>query len=261
MVDQAAVIALREGLFQVELREAGSGAPLLFLHSEWGPPAPELVDALADGLRVLLPSHPGFGATTGTEQLHDLPDLLYYYLDLLDALDLRDLPLVGHGLGGMIAAELAALQPERFSRLVLIAPLGLWNDAYPVLDFFAATPVELAAALYHDPESPAAKARAAVPPEDEGYLAFMLERAKSMATAAKYLWPIPNRGLARRLHRIRVPTLLLWGESDGIVPTRYGADFQRLLPRAEFATIPAAGHLPDAEQPAELAARIARFVG
>jgi pimeloyl-ACP methyl ester carboxylesterase len=253
-------VLLRGGLFAVELREIGAGAPLLFLQSEWGPPDPTFVQALAATRRVLDPSHPGVGATTGDGQIHDLGDLLIYYLDLLDALDLRDLPLVGHGLGGMIAAELAALQPERFTRLVLIAPLGLWDPAEPVLDFFAATPAELAAALYHDPTSPAATARAAVPPEGDGYVEFMLARASSMAVAAKYLWPIPNRGLARRLHRVGMPTLLIWGASDRLCPPGYGHRFQRALPAAELVVIPAAGHLPDVEQPARLAELIDQFV-
>src|SRR5262249_48682025 len=150
------------------------------------------------GFRTISPSHPGFGASTGAEQLHDLTDLLVYYLDFLDAADLRDVPLVAHGLGGMFAAELAALQPERFTRLVLVAPFGLWNDAHPTADFFATTPADLAGLLYTDPSSPAARKVAETPaPDSEGYVELMLERAKSMATAAKYLWPIPNRGLAR----------------------------------------------------------------
>jgi pimeloyl-ACP methyl ester carboxylesterase len=230
------------------------------LHGEWGRQWDDFLGALAAERRVIAPCHPGFGETTGTDQLLDLPDLIYYYLDFLDALDLRGLPLVGHGLGGMLAAELAAVQPERFSRLVLIGPLGLWNPAYPVLDFFAAAPDELAAATYHDPESPVARAAAAVPAEGEPYVNYMLERAKSLATAAKYLWPIPNRGLNKRLHRIRIPTLLVWGESDGICPPRYAADFQAAIPHAERAIVAKAGHLPQTERPGELAEIVSKFI-
>src|SRR5205823_3241514 len=149
--------------------------------------------------------------------------------DLLDALQLRDLALVGHGLGGMFAAELAAVQPERFGRLVLIAPFGIWNPQRPIMDIFAAEPERLAAALYHDPTSEAARATAAVPPDDAGYVEYTLERARAMATAASYLWPIPNRGLSKRLHRVRVPTLLVWGASDGVCPVEYGREFQAAI--------------------------------
>jgi pimeloyl-ACP methyl ester carboxylesterase len=253
-------LSVRGGEFEIELAEAGEGAPLLYLHGEWDPPWDPFLASLARSRRVIAPRHPGFGSSTGTERLQDLPDLIYYYLDFLDALALRDLPLIGHGLGGMIAAELAAVQPERFSRLVLIAPLGLWNAAYPVLDYFSTEPADLARALYHDPEAPTAKEATTVPTEDQAYVRFMLDRAKSLATAAKYVWPIPSRGLRKRLHRVRLPTLLVWGESDGIVPPRYAEDFRALLPSTRVALIPAAGHQVQAEQPEQLAEVVVEFL-
>jgi pimeloyl-ACP methyl ester carboxylesterase len=254
------LVSIRNGQLVAEVLEAGAGEPLLYLHGEWGLAWDEFLATLAGSRRVIAAGHPGFGNSTGTEHLHDLPDLIYYYLDFLDALELHNLPLIGHGLGGMFAAELAAVQPERFSRLVLIAPLGLWNPSYPVLDFFAAEPAELAAALYHDPESPVAQAATAVPTEEHAYRQFILDRAKGMATAAKYLWPIPNRGLSKRLHRVRPPTLLIWGESDGICPPRYGQDFLAALPNARLEIIPEAGHLPQAEQPEVLAKLVTAFL-
>jgi pimeloyl-ACP methyl ester carboxylesterase len=252
-------VAVRDG-FEVDLLDEGAGPPLLYLHGTFGRREEELIGRLARSHRVLAPCHPGYGGTTGAERLSDLHDLIYYYLDLLDELALRDLALVGHGLGGMFAAELAAVQPERLTGLVLIGPLGLWNPAHPVLDFFAAEPERLAAALYHDPSSPAARATATVPPDDNGYVAYTLDRASAMAAAARYLWPIPNRGLAKRLHRVRTPTLLLWGESDGLCPVEYGREFQAAIAGAELAVLPAAGHMVTVEQPAELARLIERFL-
>jgi pimeloyl-ACP methyl ester carboxylesterase len=253
-------VAVRGGDFQIDLLASGAGPPLLYLHSEWGRPWDAFLGSLAESYRVLAPSHPGVGNSTGTERLQDLTDLIYYYLDFLDSLELRNLPLVGHGLGGMIAAELAAVQPERFSRLVLIAPLGLWNPAYPVLDFFATEPADLGRALFHDPESPIAQAATAIPTDNDAYVRFMLDRAKGMAVAAKYLWPIPNRGLNKRLHRVRTPTLLVWGESDRLCPPAYGQDFLRLLPNARLEIIPGAGHLPQTEQPTTLAKAVNVFL-
>ena len=258
---QQTKVAVRGGLFNTEVLEGGSGDPVLFLHGITGPRWDPFLEALAARYRVIAPAHPGFGESTGNEQILDLHDLIYYYLDFLDTLDLRGLPLIGHSLGGMFAAELAAVQPERFTRLVLIAPLGLWNAAYPVLDYFTATPAELSAALYHDATSPAAVATAQPPKEGEEMISFMLERAKSMATAAKYLWPIPNRGLTKRLHRVRVPTLLIWGESDGICPPRYGQDFQAQIAGSRLEVIKAAGHLPQVEQPERVVELVTKFVG
>jgi pimeloyl-ACP methyl ester carboxylesterase len=252
------------GRFQTSSLELGSGPPLLYLHGTWPLELAEgggpFLHALAERHRVLAPWLPGFGASTGNEQLVDLFDLLYYELDLLDALGLDNLTLVGHSLGGMLAAELAAVQPQRFTRLVLIGPLGLWNEAYPVPDFFTFSPAETAAALFADPEHPAARALAQPPAEGDEMIAHHLERARSLATSAKYLWPIPNRGLAKRLHRVRMPTLLLWGERDPLSPPRYADDFAALLPRSERALVEAAAHLPQVEQPERTAEAVLRFL-
>lgn len=258
---QVRKVAVRGGMFETEIIEDGSGPPLFYLHGVNGvQPGDPFLSRLAQDHTVIAPRLPGFGDSTGSEHLHDLHDLIYYELDLLDTLDLRALPIVGHSLGAMVAAEIAAVQPERVQSLTLIAPMGLWNPAYPVADFFAMAPAALAAATYHDPESPAAQAASRPPEDNEAYIAFMLDRAKSLATAAKYLWPIPNRGLNRRLHRVSAPTLLVWGESDRIVPPRYAEDFQAAIPTATTETIAAAGHLPQVEQPDQLAETIRRFL-
>jgi pimeloyl-ACP methyl ester carboxylesterase len=253
-------VAVRDGAFDTEVWEAGTGAPLLYLHGEgrpsWGP----FLDALAERHRVIAPLHPGYGSSTGTEQLQDVPDLVYYYLDFLDTLGLRGLPLVGHGLGGMIAAELAAVQPDRFTALVLVAPLGLWIADDPVTDFFATPPAQLAALLYHDTTSPAAQAAARVPTEGDEMIEYHVERAKSLATAAKYLWPIPNRGLAKRVHRISAPTLIAWGASDKIASPRYAEAFGRQIKGSRVEIVPEAGHLPHEEQPARLDALVSSFL-
>ncbi len=253
-------VPVRKNLFAADVIEAGAGPALLFLHGEMGRNWDDFLDRLAATRRVIAPCHPGYGDSTGTEHLLDLHDLIYYYLDFLDAANLRGLPLIGHGLGGMFAAELAAVQPDRFSRLVLIAPFGLWNPAYPVLDFFAADPPDLARATYHDPESAVAVAAAEAPSEGEPYVQFMLERAKSLATAAKYLWPIPNRGLTKRLHRVTMPTLIAWGASDGVCPVRYAEDFRAAIPSSELVVVDEAGHLPQVERPDELARVVLAFL-
>jgi len=253
-------VSVRNGAFSIEVWEAGAGDPVLYLHGEGRATWTPFLDALAEQCHVIAPLHPGYGESTGTDQLGDVPDLVYYYLDFLDALGLRNLPLVGHGLGGMFAAELAAVQPDRFSALVLVAPMGLWLQDDPVQDFFAMTPAVLSAALYHDPASAVAVAAAETPTEGDAMIAYHVERAKSMATAAKYLWPIPNRGLAKRLHRIAAPTLIVWGESDKIASPGYAEAFRQRIAGAEVALIPEAGHLPNEEQPARLAEAVLPFL-
>ena len=246
---QTKTVSVRNGMFQTEVLEDGDGPPLLYLHGVDGVRAGDpFMARLAQRYRVVAPLTPGFGASAGTENLRDIHDLIYYQLDLLDALGLRDLPVVGHALGGMFAAEIAAVQPERVRALVLIDAFGLWDARYPVADFFAMSPKALAAATYFDADTPEAQAAAQAPEDNEAYVAFALERAKSLATAAKYLWPLPNRGLADRAHRIAAPTLVLWGERDGIAPPQYAQIFKALIPQSEVTIIERAGHLPQVEQ-------------
>ncbi len=263
-------LPVRNGEFDVDVLEGGDGPPLLYLHGigglEWDP----FLERLASSHRVIAPRTPGFGGSTGSETLSDIHDLVYFYLDLLDALNLRDLPIAGHSLGGMIAAELAAVQPERFTSVVLIAPLGLWDPEHPVLDFFSVAPAELAQAMYFDQESEPAKSLASTPQaklpevdpdteEGKAVIDFYVERAKSMSTAAKYLWPIPNKGLSKRLHRVAQPTLLIWGAQDGICPPAYADDFMDVLPDATLRLVPDAAHMVHVEQPDAVAELVAGF--
>jgi pimeloyl-ACP methyl ester carboxylesterase len=265
-------VSVRDGIFEIDVLEAGSGDPLLYLHGigglEWG----EHLEQLAQSHHVIAPRHPGFGGSTGTDELADLPDLVYYYLDLLDEMQISNAVLVGHSLGGMIAAELAAVQPQRFSRVVLISPFGIWNEAHPGLDIFGSTPDEFASSLYADADSDAALAVAGKPPraaseasseaaQNEATIAFMLERAKAMSTAAKYLWPIPNKGLKKRIHRITQPVLILWGEVDGITPPALADDFDALLSDSRIEHVAGAAHMAPSEQPERVAELIGEFIG
>lgn len=253
-------VSVRDGAFNVEILEGGSGAPLLYLHGWRGLEWDAFLDRLARTHRVIAPRHPGYGETTGDDHLLDFHDLLIYYLDLLDALGLKQIPVVGHSLGAMVAVELAALQPDRFTKLGLIAPFGLWNPEHPVADFFVLSPADLSRACYFDQESPAAQAAAATPATDEGRVAVAVERVKSMRVAAKYLWPIPNRGLSKRIHRVTAPTLIVWGANDGICPPAYAEEFASRIQASQVQFIEQAGHLVEDEQPASVADALERFL-
>ncbi|HLY64387.1 MAG TPA: alpha/beta fold hydrolase, partial [Chloroflexota bacterium] len=213
-------ISLRGGMFDVDLLEEGAGPPLLYLHGIWDADHNLLLPELAKDHAILAPSLPGFGASTGESQLSDVHDAIYYFLDLLDALGFANAPLIGHCLGGMFAAELAAVQPERFSQLVLIAPFGLWSQAHPVPDFFSAAPGELEALLGPSSEREASSTPA--PETEDAKIEAAVRRAKAMSAAARFLWPLPNHGFKTRAHRVAAPTLLLWGAEDGICPPAYG---------------------------------------
>jgi pimeloyl-ACP methyl ester carboxylesterase len=264
-------VAVANGRYNVRVLEDGDGDPLLFLHGINGLHWDALLERLAGRYRVIAPSHPGFGDES-QQELDTVQDLVYAYLDLLDALDLDGVPVVGHSLGGMIAAELAATQPKRFTKLALMAPLGLWDINRPTFDFFACTPREMGEALFFDPESDAAKhagetglrqLAAAGHDSDEGQhlIDVYVERAKTLATTAKYLWPIPNRGLDKRIHRVSAPTLLIWGAGDGVIEPSYADDFMAAIDGARCEHVAEAGHELGIEQPERVAELITGFVG
>ena len=254
-------VSVRDGMFEAKLRIDGSGEPLLFLHGAgglrgWDP----FLAELAKQFTVYAPAHPGFESSTGIEHIDDLLDLVVYYNDFLDALGLASAHVVGHSLGGMFAAELAALSPQRVQRLVLVNSVGLWIEAHPVADFFAMTPEQLGVALWHDPNSEVAKAMMAVPEDEQAQLEVFLLRAQHLATAGKFLWPIPDKGLKKRIHRIKAPTLIVWGQSDGLAPAVYAQAFQQHIAGSQVSIMQGCGHMPMYEDPDGFVSVVANFL-
>lgn len=236
--------------------ESGDGSPLLFLHSGSGMSGSDpLIDALASQWGVVAPRHPGFVDPEDLNELRDVHDLALYHDELLDLLGLDAIPVIGHSFGGMVAAELAAHYPKRVSKLVLVAPVGLWNDAYPTADFFTAFPFGIAELLWHDPtskEAVAAMTAMAQDVEDTGsddpMTAMLLRVLPGLITLGKYMWPLPDRGLVRRLRRISAPTLVVWGEKDKLAPSQYADDFVAGIPNAKAEFLPDAGHMAPYEK-------------
>jgi pimeloyl-ACP methyl ester carboxylesterase len=254
------IVQLPGGRTQTVFR-GGDGPPLVFLHAGGGlvPDDPMLLE-LAGSYTVLAPIAPGFADLADLDEIRDVHELAMHYDDLLEALDLDGVPVVGHSFGGMTAAELAAHHPHRVSKLVLIAPVGLWNDDYPVADVFAALPTELPGLLFADVSHPAAQAMMASDDEGEPDVEALVPIVRGMTTLAKFMWPIPDRGLARRLRRISAPTLLVWGEEDSLVPARYADDFAASIPDARKLVVPGAGHMVPLERGDEVIPAIAEFL-
>lgn len=256
------MISVAAGQFQAHVREAGAGAPVLYLHGAEGPLAgwPPFLASLAGAFRVIAPDLPGFGRSSGGERMDHVLDLTIYLQDLLDALELERVSIIGHDLGGMAAAELAATCDRRVNALALIAPLGLWDDDDPILDFYATPRDALAPLAWHDPVSSAATAVLAPPESDEEARLAGLLRNQNLATSTRFLWPIPDRGLKRRIHRISAPTLLVWGANDGVSPPSYGPRWRQAIAGSQLVTVPDAGHLPMLEQPAAVTSAVIPFL-
>lgn len=242
--------------------EDGTGDPVVYLHSSSGLLEGDgLLAELAQTHRVLAPELPGFGESTGEDALEDMLDFTLHGWDVVEALGLGRTALVGHSMGGMIAAEMACLCPERVDRLALIAPMGLWMDEHPVADIFGVIPQSLPALLFHDPDAGAAALTGGVDfSSDEALTAFFIENARRLGTAGKLLFPIPDRRLSKRLYRLRADTLLLWGENDRLVPPVYAERWKDLVPGAETIGIAEAGHMVTLEQPSALAAALEKFL-
>ena len=248
---------------QVRLLVGGSGPPLLYLHSlgadvDWL----EAHERLAARFTVYLPAHPGFADSSGVEQIDGIFDYVLHYVDLLDALGMQSVPVVGLSLGGWIAAELAALYPERVARLVLCDAVGIWIDATPIGEVFGSTPPELAETLFFDQTHPIPAMMRMLTslgdlPED-----FVLPQMKAMEAGARVGWNpyLHDPKLEGRLGRVRAPTLVLWGREDRLVPLLYGERYRDRIKGARLEVIERSGHLPPIERPAEFADGVARFV-
>ena len=234
----------RLGAFDVRVWSAGSGAPVLYLHGfEHHPGAASFLDRIARNHEVRAPELPGYGESTGFEEFHDVIDVALYYRRLIESWNKGPVDVIGHSLGGMFAAEVAALSPHLVRRLVLVDAYGLWLDDHPMSDPFALSPKDLESAKWHDPaKAPVPEPSAFEGGADHGALAIF--RAQNLGTATKFMWPIPDHGLRRRLPYVQAQTLIVHGKADGLIPIAYAEAFARLIPKARIAAIRNAGHLP-----------------
>jgi pimeloyl-ACP methyl ester carboxylesterase len=240
------------------LQIAGDGPPLAFFDGPWGLTWGPFLDALARPFTVYAPEHPGTtpGEPDTIHAVDGLWDLVLCYDEMLERLGLGEVALVGHSFGAMIACEVAALRPSRVRRLALLDPIGLWRDDAPVTNWMLVGPPELPDYVFRDPQTAAAQAMFALPDDPEAAALARTRLTWAMGTTGKFIWPIPDKGLAKRIHRIRgVDTLLVWGADDRLVPRLYADEFARRLGPTRTEIVKEAGHAPHLEQP-EATARI-----
>jgi len=246
------------GGIAVETLILGNGPPLLFLHGgDYVAQNRAFLDRLARRWRVVAPRHPGFGATARPAWFRTVHDIAYLYLDLLDRMALTDTLLIGSSFGGWIGLEIAVRSETRLGRLALIDPLGVklgGREERVIADIYALPAEEVLRRLFVEPVQ-------IVPDyaklDDEELLAIVRDREAT----ALYGWRpyMHDPALAHWLHRITRPTLVLWGEEDGIVTPAYGERLAAALPNARFERIAQAAHYPQIEQPEKVAAAIERF--
>jgi pimeloyl-ACP methyl ester carboxylesterase len=234
------------GPVEVTVTERGEGHPVLLLHGGGGPLT---VNPWADRLagaehaHVFTPVHPGFAGTPRPGSLDSIAGLAATYVELLEALDLRDVTVVGNSVGGWITAEMALLHSPRVSGYVLVDAVGIEVPGHPVPDFFALTPAEVAQRSYYDPAKYGIDP-AALPPQVREAM------AGNRATLQVYSGQgMGDPTLAGRLGGVSTPTLVVWGEADRIGDPEFGRAFAAAIPGAEFTLLPESGHMPQIETP------------
>jgi pimeloyl-ACP methyl ester carboxylesterase len=256
-------LTLWQSTIQTDVDVKGSGPPLVYLHGPWGlgVDAP-FVDRLAESNTVYAPRHPGttLGDPEAIHKIDSLHDLVVYYAELFDRLGLTSAPLVGHSFGGMVACEIAAVMPSWATRLVLIDPVGLWREDVPVKNWMILSDQERRTALFADPSGQPARQFFGVPEETDARIEAQASFIWSQACTGKFVWPIPDKGLRRRIHRVAAPTLILWGARDGVISADYADEFAGRIAGARVERIEGAGHLPHLERTQAVEQLVATFV-
>jgi pimeloyl-ACP methyl ester carboxylesterase len=241
----------------VHYLRGGNGTPVLFLHGAggihgWAP----WMERLAETHDVIVPDHPGWGRSAMPEWFDNIHDLAYFYLDFMRALDLRGVHLVGNSIGGWLACEIAVRNTDDLATMTLLDPAGLRVTGVKKFDIFLRSPEATTRALYFD--QALAEAHLAHTPSPDEIDIYLRNRFASARVAWQPRLYDPH--LAKWLHRVDVPTLVMWGANDEILPVALQPEFVRLIPGAQSVTIANCGHLPHVERTDAFLDHFARFV-
>ena len=252
-----------DGQLTIRVKTAGSGPPLLYLHPAAGLAWDPFLSHLAERYTVYAPEFPGTstGDPYAIHKIDDLSDIVLVYEEVTRRLGLDRPVIVGQSFGGMIAAELAAHFPALPGKLVLLDPIGLWRDDAPVANWIATPPDQLPALLFKNPDAPGPQAMLTMPEDQDAAVAAMAGMVWALGCTGKFTWPIPDRGLRRRLHRIAARTLIVWGRDDRLISVSYADDFAALIPGSKVAVIDECGHIPQVEQLEQTATVVDGFLG
>ena len=240
----------------------GTGAPLLWLHGLSGiHKSDPLVAVLERKHRIIAPLAPGSRDLAEIDEIGNIHELALDYDDLLEHLNFEGGIIVGHSFGAMVAAEIAAHFPRRAKKLVLLAPVGLWNENYPGRDVFAEPFAAVESFLWHDKQ--AREALIARRSNEDGPVSDaerLIAIAQSLTAVTKFVWPLPEKGLRKRLPRVVAETLAVFGAEDTFISPRYAEDFKRCLPKLQTAVIKGAGHMLPYERTEEVAGLVEKFL-
>jgi pimeloyl-ACP methyl ester carboxylesterase len=258
------IVEVSDGRVNLHIKVAGDGPPLLFFHPLPGLAWQAFLDRLAERHTVYAPELPGTSPEDpqAIREIQTFWELLLVYEEALRRLGLERPAAVGQSFGGMIAADLAACFPQLFGKLVLLAPFGLWRDDAPIplVEMVTAPPEQMPEYLFVHPGTEAAQASLALPEDPEQIPTAIAQIDWNIGCASKFAWPIADHGLERRLHRVAVPTLVVWGRDDALVPVVYAEEFGNRIPTSRVEIIDECGHALQVDQPQRTWTLISEFL-
>jgi pimeloyl-ACP methyl ester carboxylesterase len=234
---------------RVHVLQGGSGAPLLALHGAGGSQGwLRYHQALAEYFTVYVPSHPGYGPSERPDWLDTMTDMAHFYLAFIDTMGVDQLALLGTSMGGWLAAEIAAMAPERLSRMVLVDAVGIKPEVGEIAEILMCSREDAAKLRFYDtsqvPDYDTLFNRELTPEERDMQFAN-----QEMATRLCWRPYMHNPKLPYYLRRVQTPTLVVWGRQDAIVPVNCGEIYAREPPNARLHVIDNCGHAPHNERP------------
>jgi len=255
-------VTVWNGRLDMTVRVGGDGPPLVYLHAAGGLMWDPFLDQLAERFTIYAPFVPGTapGRPDDIGLVDDLWDLVLIYEELIRAIGVEGAPLVGQSFGGMLACELAAHSPAICSKLVLLGPVGLWLDEHPVTNWVATAPEDFPALLFHHPDGDVARAMFTPPDDPDAAIAAIVGTVWATGCTSKFLWPVPDKGLDKRIHRVAAPTVIVWGKQDALISSVYAAEFGRLIGGSRVHVIDDCGHIPQMEQLPQTIAIVSEFL-
>lgn len=228
----------------------GTGPALIYFHPAAGMAWDPFLERLAESYTIHALEFPGttMNDPYAIHQVEDLHEAVLIYEEAIRTLGLVGAIAVGQSFGGMLAIEIAAAYPQIFSRLVVLDPIGLWREDTPTANWVEASPQQLPAMLFKDPSRPAAQAMLAMPDDPEMAVKATAQLVWNLGCTAKMVWPIPERGMCRRLHRVASETLIIWGKDDALISASYADELSAGISGSRVELVADCGHIPQVEQ-------------
>jgi pimeloyl-ACP methyl ester carboxylesterase len=244
---------------KIQVTVGGEGPPLLYLHSaggetEWMP----FHEQLAKQFTVYLPAHPGFADSKGLEQIRDIYELAWHYVDFLEEQKLGPVPIVGFSLGAWIALELAILRPPLVQKLVMASAAGIRVKGAPMGELFTDDLAKLRKLLFFDQNDPSIPLALPTSLDDPRILHWL--RAREATARVAWNPYLHNPRLAQHLHRVECPTLVLWGRHDKLLPAKIGEYYAQRIPGARLEIFDHCGHMLPFEKTEQFVARTVSFL-